>query len=61
MFNLDDDQNFDREEQKIFDEECDDPLNYLKIRINEVIGERYKVVKYLGKGMFASVCQAIDL
>ena len=45
-------------EEGIFDShEYNDSKNYLKIRINEIIGEgRYKVIKKLGEGMFASVC-----
>lgn len=39
----------------------DDENCYLKIRIGEVIGERYKVINKLGEGVFASVCSAEDL
>lgn len=42
-------------------QEHDDAENYLKIILGQMIGDRYKITKKLGKGVFANVCSAEDI
>lgn len=43
---------------KVVNAECDDEQNYFKIRIGEILLQKYRITQKCGKGVFANVVKA---
>ncbi|EGR27102.1 serine threonine protein kinase, putative [Ichthyophthirius multifiliis] len=50
-----------KQEQNYFvaqNNDCDDPENYFKIRIGDILNQQYRILQKCGKGVFSNVCKA---